>query len=85
MQNKMEGFHDDLNVVMSQVHEVLEHWGLGAWKEYLVVRQPDRRESFVVLAHPSDKSDFADRLVELHRREAATDRLERQQRKTGGP
>jgi hypothetical protein len=70
MSAKMGDFKDDLDVVMSEVRAVLEHWGLGAWKEYLLVRQPEKPESFVVLAHPSDRSDFADKLIALHRKEA---------------
>jgi hypothetical protein len=65
--NKMALFSEDLNISMTEVHRLLEHWGLAGWREYLVVREPTKPESFIVLAHPSDKSDFADKLVRLHK------------------
>lgn len=66
----MERFSEDLNISMTEVHRLLEHWGLKGWREYLVVRAAGKPESFIVLAHPSDKSDFADQLIQLHKDDA---------------
>lgn len=74
MDDKVEGFSQDLNVTFSEVRAVLDHWALTrgkGWQEYLLVRGPGKEDSFIVLAHPDDKSDFAERLVELHKSEAA--------------
>lgn len=67
MAKTIESFSEDLNIAFTNVHVTLEQWGLGEWKEYLVVRLPGKQESFIVLAHPDDKSDFADRLTALHK------------------
>lgn len=63
---KMESFSDDLNISMSEVRALLNHWGLKDWREYLVVRKPGKPESYIVLANPSDKSGFEEKLVALH-------------------
>jgi hypothetical protein len=73
MSDKMVHFSQDLNVVMTGVREALHRWGLTEWREYLVVRVPGKVNSFIVLAHPSDKSDFADQLVRLHKDDASGD------------
>jgi hypothetical protein len=65
---------DDLSVGLTEVHKTLKHYNLGEWKEYLLVRQPGKEGSFIVLAHPSDKSDFQDQLVEFHKAEAQKER-----------
>ena len=61
---------EDLSVGLTEVRKTLDHYNLRKWKEYLLVRQPGKRGSFIVLAHPSDKSDFQERLVEFHMAEA---------------
>jgi hypothetical protein len=66
---KMDNFRTDLDIVMMEIREVLDHWGLKDWREYLVVRKP-LEGSFVVLAHPTDKTDFAEKLVVLHKQDA---------------
>lgn len=65
---------DDLSVGMTEVRRTLEHYNLGAWREYLVVRQPGEPDSFVILAPPGDKSGFAARLEEFHHVEAMKER-----------
>lgn len=73
MSDKMSRFSDDLNAAMTEVHDALKRWGLAGWREYLVVREPSKPESFIVLAHPSDKTDFADQLVRLHKDDVSGD------------
>jgi hypothetical protein len=73
MSDKMVRFSEDLNIAMTEVHTALGRWGLSGWREYLMVRLPDKVESFIVLAHPSDKSDFADQLVRLHKDDVCGD------------
>jgi len=58
--------NDDLSVGMTEVRRTLEHYNLGDWNEYLVVRQPGKAGSFIILNRESDTSDFADRLKALH-------------------
>jgi hypothetical protein len=65
--------NQDFNIYMTGIRGVLENWGSGDWQEYLVVRRRDKPESFIVLNHPSDKSDFADQLIRLHRDDASGD------------
>lgn len=65
----MQNFRDDIDVVMSEVHAALEHWGLVEWREYLIVRRPDKLESYFISAHPADRSDFDEKLVGLHKQE----------------
>lgn len=65
-----EDLNEDLNVGMTEVRRTLEHYNLGKWQEYLLVRRPGRSGSFIVLAHPRDKSDFADKLIKFHREQA---------------
>ena len=60
----------DLGIVMTEVRRTLDHYKMGHWQEYLVIRQQGKPGSFVVLAHPADKSDFQDRLVRFHEQEA---------------
>jgi hypothetical protein len=45
----------------------------GSWQ--LLVRQPGKTGSFVVLAHPSDKSDFQERLIKFHQEQAIHENL----------
>lgn len=65
-----QDLNDDLSVGLTEIRKTLKHYNLSEWQEYLLVRQAGREGSYVVLAHPSDKSDFADRLVEFHKAEA---------------
>ena len=44
-------------------------WGLGSWNEYIVVREPQQPNSYLVLAHPADQTDFAERLIDFHKAE----------------
>ena len=80
MSDKVKSFGEDLNVALSEVRAVLNHWNLrrdadsGQWNEYLVVRVPGKPDSFVVLEHPEDKSGFAEKLVAFHKSEAAEGR-----------
>jgi hypothetical protein len=62
-----EDLNEDLNVGMTAVRRTLEHYNLGQWNEYLVVRKPGCPDSYIVLSRPSDESDFADRLVAFHK------------------
>ena len=62
--------NEDLNVGMTEVHRTLEHYNLGEWQEYLFIRRAGCPDSFIVLAHPIDKSDFADRLIAFHKEQA---------------
>ena len=79
MENKISNFNDDLSISLSDVRACLDHWGLKDWKEYLVVRCPGKEDSYIVMANPADKSDFADRLVELHKQVAKEASLNREQ------
>lgn len=63
--------NDDLNVGMTDIRRTLEHYNLGEWREYLIVRKPGCPGSYVVLSRPSDDSDFAARLVKFHESESA--------------
>jgi hypothetical protein len=69
MKNKTQKFNADLSVSLSDVRACLDHWGLTDWNEYLIVRKPNRKESYVIMANPNDRSAFADKLLELHQRE----------------
>lgn len=62
--------NEDLNVGMTEVRRTLEHYNLGEWQEYLLIRQRGSRNSYIVLAHPRDKSDFADKLIAFHAEQA---------------
>lgn len=62
--------NDDLNLGMAEVRRTLEHYNLGEWQEYLLIRQKGRPQSFIVLAHPSDKGDFDERLIQFHKDES---------------
>lgn len=66
-----EDLNQDLSVGMTEVRRTLEHYNLGEWREYLLVRRAGHPESFVVLAKEADTSDFADRLVSFHKEQAA--------------
>jgi hypothetical protein len=61
---------DDLSVGLTEVRKTLIHYNLAEWEEYLIVRRRGKEGSYIVLAHPSDKSDFQDRLVAFHKAEA---------------
>lgn len=70
-----EDLNKDLNVGMAEIRRTLKHYNLGEWKEYLIVRQPGKPGSYIILTHPSDKSDFPDRLLTLHLEQVARERL----------
>jgi hypothetical protein len=57
-------------VGLTEVRKTLIHYNLAEWEEYLIVRRRGKEGSYIVLAHPSDKSDFQDRLVAFHKTEA---------------
>jgi len=59
--------NDDLNVGMTEVRRTLEHYNLGEWQEYLLIRRAGSEGSFIVLSHPRDTSGFAAKLVEFHK------------------
>lgn len=65
-----QDLNDDLSVGLTEIRRTMKHYNLTEWREYLLIRRPGCEGSYVVLAHPTDKSDFADKLVALHRAEA---------------
>ena len=66
-----EDLNQDLSVGMTEVRRTLEHYNLGEWQEYLLVRRKGRPDSFIVLAKETDTSDFCDRLAAFHKEQAA--------------
>lgn len=66
---------DDLSVGLTEIRKTMRHYKLTEWKEYLMIRKPGCEGSFIVLAHPADDSNFADRLVEFHKAESKTEQL----------
>lgn len=63
--------NDDLSVGMTEVRWTLEHYNIGEWQEYLLVRKRGHPDAFIVLQKERDTSDFADKLVEFHKAQAA--------------
>lgn len=72
----MEDFNEDLSIALTEVRNVLDHWGLKDWREYLVVRRPARDGSYIVLANPNDKSDFQESLVEFHKKQVECESMD---------
>jgi len=70
--NALDNLKADLDVAMSEVRLLLElYYGAeNDWREYLILRSASNPDRYIVLAHPSDKSDFQEKLVRLHRKEA---------------
>lgn len=71
-----QDLNEDLNVGMTEVRRTLEHHNLGEWQEYLLVRQVGRPNSFIVLAHPRDKSDFDEKLIAFHKEQSRKEFME---------
>lgn len=65
-----QDLNEDLNVGMTEVRRTLEHYNLGEWQEYLFVRRRGEPNSFIVLSHPRDESDFAEKLIAFHKEQS---------------
>lgn len=65
-----EDLNQDLSVGMTEVRRTLEHYNLGEWQEYLIVRRKGKPDSFIVLAKEADTGDFAERLTAFHKEQA---------------
>lgn len=65
-----EDLNQDLSVGMAEVRRTLEHYNLGEWQEYLLVRRVGRPDSFLVIKKDRDTSDFADKLAAFHKEQA---------------
>jgi hypothetical protein len=71
-----QDLNEDLNVGMTEVRRTLEHYHLGEWQEYLLVRRKGCPNSFIVLAHPRDKSDFDEKLIAFHKEQSRKEFME---------
>jgi len=61
-----QNLHEDLELLMNEVHQTLRHYGLVGYQPYLIARIPGKPQSYIVEGQASDKGRFDLELIKFH-------------------
>lgn len=67
-------FNADLEVLMDQINGMLAHYQIGDWEAYVFFRKQDCPDSYVLKYEAAAGDEFAQKIVDLHRRRDAPER-----------
>lgn len=67
---RTKALDQDLCSGMTALGVALERHRMSQYDLYLLVRRRGHPENYILLKHPTDKGDFADKLLALHKAEA---------------
>lgn len=66
----MKLFNADLSVVMEEIRSMMDHYNIGDWESYIVLRKPNCPQSYVINYEAQSGDGFARGISDLHRKSA---------------
>lgn len=68
----MQMFNQDLEIFMDQLRGMLAHYQISDWEAYVFLRKRESPDSYVLKYEAEAGDEFAEKIVDLHRRPADT-------------